>query len=136
MYSRTKGLDRSKVIQLETINNHLSDKGVFVVDCQTHGVTMGYWNDYLVIFTLKGDMAIHYDMIPDFIRWLKQIDQTGYVPLNMPICFQARKNTVIISNGKLGRLLIFRSRIKSLTEEIEGIYDILRYRKEIKLIGA
>lgn len=120
--------------QLDAVNRHLSDQKVYVIHSEISGISIAYWSNHLVIFTLKGDLAVEYKDIPDLIKWLKSINRTGYVPLNMPIYFGMKKNKVVIA-GK-GHIEIWRTRLGELIEEVEGIYQDLGWRKDAKLKGA
>ena len=129
-------LDRSKVKQLARIENHLSDFNVYAIESELKGVTYGYWKDHLVIFTLSGDMAVRYDEIPIFVRWLRNYCARGYIPVNMPMRFGRYGNRVVISNREYGRMSLFLSRMDEFLSELDGIYQDIVYRKQIGLKGA
>jgi hypothetical protein len=124
-------LDRSKVVKLSQVANYLSYMGVYAIESEVKGVLYGYQKNHLVIFTLKGDVAIKYKDIPDLIKWLKSIKRTGYVPVNVPIYFGIWKNQIII-----GQAVIFKSRLPGLIEELEGICEDLHDRKRMGVKGA
>ena len=129
-------LDRSKVKQLARIENHLSDFNVYAIESELKGVTYGYWKDHLVIFTLTGDMAVRYDEIPIFIRWLRNYCTRGYIPVNMPVRFGRYRNRVVISHGAYGRMSLFLSRMDEFLSELDGIHQDIVYRKAVGVRGA
>ena len=129
-------LDRSKVKQLARIENHLSDMRVYAIESEVKGVTYGYWENHLVIFTLTGDLAVRYDEIPIFVRWLRNYTQRGYIPVNMPVRFGRYGNRVVISHGEYGRMSLFLSRMDEFLSELDGIYQDIVYRKSVGVRGA
>lgn len=129
-------LDRFKVRQLIRITDHLTYKGIYVIESEVHGIALAYWNNHLVIFTIESDLAIEYENIPDFLRWLKSINKTKYLPLNLPYTFGVVKDKLKISYGANGHIEIWRKRLGQLIGEIEGVYEDWTDYKRMRLRGA
>lgn len=129
-------LDRSKARQLIRLTDHLSFMGVYVIESEVHGMALAFWGDHLVIMTIESDMAVEYERIPDFVRWLKRIERTGYMPLNLPYTFGASGAKLKISYGENGHIEIWKKRLNQLIQEIEGVYSDWQDFKRYQINGA
>ena len=129
-------LNKTKSWQLSKVMNHLHFLGVYVFESDVYGYAMAFWSNHLVILNVKWQIAIEFERIPDFTRWLKSIDKTGYLPLNLPYTFGISNHKLKIYYGENGYIEIWLKQLHQIIEEIEGLYHNWIDFKRLDIKGA